>query len=758
MTHAGQATPDSAFAHSGRGDGRRHLLREHLQAVAELSRRFAADFGAGDWGYAAGLWHDLGKYSQEFQAYLREAGSEDYHRAELSSKVDHTSAGAKHAACSLDVLGHLLAYAIAGHHAGLLDAVSEGACMEKRLRKEVFAWEHGLDELPGLEPLSLPDFLNKALSRDRKEAAFSFSFFVRMIFSCLVDADYLDTENFYLGCAPSLRSSWPDDILGQMNHCLDQFVQREYGTESHESLVRRMRSDVRQACLAAAQNLPGLFSLTVPTGGGKTLASLAFGLRHALRHGMRRIVYVVPFTSIIDQNVKVFRDVFAPLEARGIPDPVVEHHSTLDPERETDTNRLAAENWDAPLVVSTTVQFYESLFANRPGRCRKLHNLARAVVILDEAHKVPVDYLRPCLTALRELANHYGSTVVLCTATQPAVHLREDFPIGLDGIREIYPEPRRLYLALKRVRVADLGRLSDADLRERLASQRQVLCVVNTRRHARDLYLGCRDLEGVYHLSAGMCPAHRSETLDCIKAAVKDRVPCRVISTQVVEAGVDLDFPVVYRSLAGIDSIAQAAGRCNRNGELSAGLTYVFRSEHGESEAFLRDTTNAAAQLLGGCDMLPLYDDILSLEAVEHYFRLYYWTQKDRWDRHGILQKVRVEQNRKLPFLFDFESISRHFRVIGDQGGTVLIPWGEQGRSLCERLRYVEGLIPVSLARALQRYAVQVPRRSWIQCLSGAAELIGETYAVLPCVDPYYHAQCGLWLEVETYDPEVLTV
>ena len=362
---------------------------------------------------------------------------------------------------------------------------------------------------------------------------------------------------------------------------------------------------------------PGLFSLTVPTGGGKTLSSLAFALRHAQRYSLRRVVYVVPFTTITEQTAEQFRHVMRPL---GDSDPVIEHHSNLDAGSETTASRLATENWDAPLVVTTSVQFYDSLFAARPSRCRKLHSLAKAVIILDEAQTLPVDYLEPCLRVLRELTANYGSTVVLCTATQPAVEWRDDFRIGLAGVREIVPDPPRLYASLKRVDVEHLGQRNDASLAEDLMAHEQVLCIVNTRRHARTLSeaIGDRDHQH-FHLSALMCPQHRTTVLTNIKAALKARRICRVISTQLIECGVDIDFPTVYRSLAGVDSIAQAAGRCNRHGAQKTGRTFVFRSEHEESERYFADTANCASQVL------PLHEDPLSLDAVEHYFRLYYW-------------------------------------------------------------------------------------------------------------------------------------
>lgn len=739
-------------------------LQEHLLSVARSAARFADAFRAAEWGYAAGLWHDLGKFSEAFQRYLDQAGA-DYHADEVGDggrprrgSVDHTSAGAQHAAKEVEVFGHLLAYAIAGHHAGLLDAIAEGASLDARLKKAVEPWEHGLAALPEPPAPALPPYLARRLKErgtDPQGVAFSFAFFTRMVFSCLVDADFLDTEAFLDPGRAGARSPWGDDVLARMEETLEAFVA---SLPSEDTAVNRERRRVRRACLRCAQEPPGLFSLTVPTGGGKTLSSLAFALRHAQLHGLRRIVYVIPFTSIIEQNAAVFRRVFEPLMEQDLPDPVLEHHSALDAGRETLANRLAAENWDAPLVVTTSVQFYESLFSHRPGRCRKLHNLARAVIILDEAQKIPVEHLEPCLRALEELASGYGASVVLCTATQPAVHRRPDFPIGLAGVREIVPDPEALYRALKRVDVVHLGGLEDAELTERLAEHQQVLCIVNTRRHARTLFERLEASHGrgaAIHLSAAMCPEHRAAVLEDVRRRLGDGETCRVISTQLVEAGVDVDFPVVYRSLAGLDSIAQAAGRCNRNGRLDTGVTYVFQSEHPRSEAFLRDTVNASVQLLGGDGHEPLYDHLLSLEAVERYFRLYYWEHQDGWDRTRILDAFHlVGQSRDLPFQFNFRTVGQKFRLIEDSGESVLVPWGERGERLCRQLRNQPPPHPRELLRALQRFTVQVPRRLYQRHLGGALQLVHDRYPVLVSPELHYDRRLGLVLDREEFEAE----
>lgn len=745
------------WAHSANEHGEWHDLEAHLRRVAELAREFATPFGAGDWAYVAGLWHDLGKFAPAFQEYLRSAAADDYHAAEMRGSIDHTSAGAQQAVATYGVLGHLLAFVTAGHHSGLLDAIADGACLEKRLHKSTQPWQHGLSIVPPPGELQLPGFLRSRLahrSSDQRGVGFSFAFFVRMLFSCLVDADFLDTEAFLDPRRAAARPYWGHDALARMERALAAFVGQLPCTGSH---VVTCRHRVREACVAAADKPPGFFSLTVPTGGGKTLSSMAFALRHARLHDLRRVIYVAPFTTIIEQTAAVFRHVFGELGAQGWPDPIVEHHSALEATEETLAGRLAAENWDAPVIVTTAVQFYESLFANRTSRCRKLHNLVRSVIILDEAQKLPVDYLAPCLQALQELVMHYGTTVVLCTATQPAVQLREEFPIGLREVREIVQEPASLYRKLKRVQVVDLGPCSDEELASRLSEESQVLCIVNTRRHAREIFQRMGSVDAI-HLSAAMCPEHRTHVLSVIRRDLEAEKPCRVISTQLVEAGVDLDFPVVYRSMAGLDSLAQAAGRCNRNGRLCVGKTFLFTSEHQEGEVFLRDTAKAARQVIGCGTQKPLYEDVLALEAVEHYFRLYYWDQRQRWDARQILDNFLLQNRADLPFLFAFRKSAADFRLIDDAGQPVIVPWGERGRQLCASLRQPGRTLERGLLRALQRFTVQVPMRVWRAELGRAVELVHQQFPVLTCPDIYYDDRLGLVLDRQDLSPETFLI
>lgn len=706
-------------------------LNNHLENVAERAAEFASDFDASSMGYRIGLWHDLGKYSAEFQAYLN---SQTEPSAEsLPGKVDHSSAGAQHSAKSIPIIGHLLAYAISGHHTGLLDGRSTGACQESRLQKTVYPWEDGLSELPLSPELELPEFLRSALAN---KDGFTVAFFVRMLFSCLVDADYLDTESFMApgkskqrGIFPSLASLTPKFFCS---------LTRLESSQSDNPLAP-LRRAIRLDCEQAAGLPPGFFSLTVPTGGGKTLSSLAFALRHIENSDpkLRRIIYVAPFTTIIEQNADVFRGHLGK-------DVVLEHHSNLEPEKETEASRLAAENWDAPLIVTTSVQFYDSLFSNKSSRCRKLHRLARSVIILDEAQTLPVEYLHPCLRVLTELVTNYKSTVVLCTATQPEIGKRGDFKIGVSGVREIITDPEKIYDQLKRVEISQIGRQTDAELRQHILDSDQALCIVNTTKHARLLFDAIGPGQGHFHLSARMCPAHRRIRLRQIRRALENQQICRVVSTQVVEAGVDLDFPVVYRALAGLDSITQAAGRCNRNGRMSGmGRTYVFTTEHSAAESYFADTSNCARQVM------ELYSDPLDLRANEHYFKLYYWDQKSRWDAEHILDNFRLEQNREFPFNFSFSTVARNFHLIDDTAYcSVIIPCGRKGRALCERLRSIP--VPTrDILRQAQRFMVRVRRVSWNKHIGQNISLIYDNLGILESPEAHYSKETGLNLEAE---------
>jgi len=736
------------FAHSleGQPKSKWQPLKEHLQNVAEMAAGFAEPFGGEELACLAGLWHDLGKYAEEFQEYLKEAAYPDVHKSETVKKIDHTSAGAQHAVLSSKIIGHLLAYIISGHHAGLLNGRDTGACLEKRLKKRINEWKHGLNEIPYVKVPQIPAFLGNAFIK-HDEGAFPISFFIRMIFSCLVDADFLDTERFMDAERSDLRDCLHNDVFSMMEQALNNHMK---GFSKSDNSIDIERNAIRNACIDSAYKKPGLFTLTVPTGGGKTLSSLAFSLRHAVIHGMNRIIYVIPFTSIIEQNASVFRNAMKSLQDLNPMEIVLEHHSNFDPNMETTRTRLMTENWDAPLIVTTAVQFYESLFSSKTSRIRKLHRMSKAVIILDEAQTLPVDYIKPCLSALKELTDNYNSTVVLCTATQPAIGKRNDFLIGLDlGLeREIIPDPKSLYQRLRRVKIENIGEQTDSQIAEKLLNNEKVLCIVNTRKHAKLLYEAIGEDESHFHLSALMCPIHRRKTLEIINQRLGKDLPCRLISTQLIEAGVDIDFPIVYRSSAGVDSIAQAAGRCNRNGRQSGGgKTYVFRSEHNSSERFLSDMANCGKQIM------ELYDDPLSLEAVEHFFKLYYWDQSYRWDKNDIMKDYHLIQDGQFPFSFSFKHTDHEFHLIEQQSKPLIIPWKSEGVVLCEKLRSIPNP-PYSLRRNLQQYTVQIPERVWNEHFEKSFDWFHDQFAILVSTDLNYSDQLGLCLGIENINSD----
>lgn len=739
-----------AYAHSRENTlpEKWHSLEDHLQGVAKLASQFALTFKAGLWGEAAGLWHDLGKYSKEFQDYIRLANGITAHMEEtpVPGRVDHSTFGAQHAfqVYGKDV-GKLLAYCIAGHHAGLPDGHGSERSLETRLVRHV----PKCPDMPLIiakhkSPLELPVQL-----KNQKIAGFQIAFFTRMLFSSLVDADFLDTEAFMDPQRSMLRLK-PRPSMSELSSKLTQHLD-SMADNAQKSTVNLHRRDVLDSCRKASSQTPGFFSLTVPTGGGKTLSSLAFALSHAHQHNLERVIYAIPFNSIIEQNAEVFKNIFQDF-GEGV---VLEHHCHIDPEIASPWSRIAAENWDAPLVVTTNVQFFESLFAARPSRCRKLHRLARSVIILDEAQALPIRYMRPCLEALRELVTHYGCSVILCTATQPALIHREDFTIGLEGIREIIPEPSKLFSCMRRVQISHRGTMNDEAMAERLAQENQVLCVVNTRDHAKRLFKTMGDKSEHYHLSTRLCAAHRFEMITEIRGRLKKNKPCRVVSTQLIEAGVDMDFPVAWRALAGLDSIAQAAGRCNREGKLERGQVWIFEPER-KKDIPVGDIRQAAETLKS--EILGVYDDFLSPEAIEHYFRLHYWKKSSEMDAENIMSCF--EAFRELNF--DFRKAADKFQLIDDRQISVIVPYGETGKNIVDELYSTHQKRippPHQVERRAQRYMVPLyPNEAELLKRDGSLEFLHERFLVL-ADQSRYHEHFGLQPgEHETPSPETLTV
>lgn len=690
----------SFFAHSldGQDAAEWERLEDHLIAVAATAGKNASYIGAGPVAEIAGLLHDLGKVKPAFQDKLRG----------IKNNASHSGEGARYALENYGLIGKLIAFCIAGHHSGLPNGINRAAGRPATPLSERLE-QAELVSLPS--DVTLPAPTMPAPLADRSaQAFFELQFFTRMLFSALVDADFIETERFY--SPDALRGAH-----GELN-ALQAALARHLGKFGPpETAVNRLRAEVLKAAGKAASQSPGIFTLTVPTGGGKTLTSLRFALDHALAHGLRRVIYVAPFTAIIEQTAEVFRD------ALGDPDAVLEHHSSFDADHtfadETQAERLklAAQNWDRPVVVTTAVQVFESLFANRTQKCRKLHNIARSVIVLDEAQTLPVNYLRPCLAALKELVRGYGCSVVLCTATQPAIrdddglHADEAIPAG--ETREIAPDPRELYRCLKRVEAQFVGPLKNDDLAARVAG-RKTLVIVNNKRQARAIYeiLGRGN---ALHLSTDMTAAHRRDVL----ARVREGFDGPVVSTALVEAGVDLDFPEVWRAVAGLDSIVQAAGRCNREGKGGQlGQVHVFEPEDGfppppelqQNAEIARDILRAHA------------DDPLSPEAVRAYFKSLYWDRNADLDSRGIMRMINQSGNR---LDFPFADIAHNFRLIEEVTRPLIISGGPYGMDVKARQHLEHGKYPGTIAQAMQRYTVSVSQRIRDELLrAGAAHVV----------------------------------
>jgi CRISPR-associated endonuclease/helicase Cas3 len=670
------------------------LLEKHLENTAKLCRSFAEQFNAGQWGDLAGRFHDLGKGSRQFQAYLRWAnGIEDEFAPyfEPRWKRDHATFAAKYLHNLSNQAGKLLAYCLAGHHGGLQNWSNDKKSglryrIEDKKLKEVF-FPFNQPDIPS----DLPFHPNPSLF------GFQLQFLVRMLLSCLVDADRLDTEAFTRPDKAERRENTTS--LHNLHGAFWQKFNllRDKARET-PSKVNSIREKVLADCLAAAQRKPGLFTLTVPTGGGKTLASLAFALEHAAVHNrkneqIRRIIYVIPFTSIIEQNAEVFREMIGD-------EAVLEHHSNFIPDETDWKSKLAAENWNAPVVVTTNVQFFDSFFANKTSKCRKLHNIAGSVIIFDEVQAIPVEKLQPCIEVLRELTKNYGVSAVLCTATQPAISKSVHFKNGLDlDQAEIIQDVPSLFNQLQRTRQTWLGPSTQEDIADRLRQEEQGLCIVSTRDQALTLFEEIKDLEGSFHLSALMYPQHRSEIFKEIRTRLnpKNPKPCRVVSTQLIEAGVDVDFPVVFRSLAGMDSIAQAAGRCNREGRRETGEVFIYNPEKKPPAGYFRQTSQCAERLF-----TRFAGRLIEPECIEAYFHEYFWLNQDRMDKDDILDTCQAGQHNGE---FSFAEIAK-FRMIENANPAIVIALDGVAMELVDQLKYVE--FPGPVLRRLQRYSVQV--------------------------------------------------
>lgn len=737
--------------YTGTGEG-------HLERVALLAGQFAEKFGAREWGTLAGLWHDLGKFSPEFQAYLKGK----------HARVEHSGLGAALARSRKSRFTIPLSFAIAGHHVGLANAQSNSVAEElgggslptpllERLQANEASLRRFESQIPlALRDLNVPDVPQLLLGRVSGDLDRALEFWTRILFSALVDADRLATAAFYNTLNPSITHEELEyDSLCTLSDRLDANLTKLSDPAGALSTpMNQLRAEVLAACRDAAEMPSGCFSMTVPTGGGKTLSAMSFALRHALRHNHGRVIVVIPYTSIIEQNAKIYRDALGSQN-------VLEHHSNLDESKlaEEDSEcevrrRLAAENWDAPVVVTTSVQFFESLLSNHPSRCRKLHNIARSTVILDEVQTLQPRFLETVLDVLRELTRSYSCSIVLSTATPPAlVKRREDQHYGLENVTEIIRNASELANRARRVHVNWQVEESIPydSLAQRLVYHQQVLAIVHRRRDARVLAQAVKQLQPrdeVYHLSALMCPAHRIRVLQQIKDALSPDTTCRVIATQLVEAGVDLDFHVVYRAVSGLDSLAQAAGRCDREGNLTAenggkpgGELIVFRAPTEPPRGVLHramETTLALLRLRGDLD-------VFDPATCEDYFQKLY-AKHDLDDRS-------IQRDRES---FDFATVAAKFRMIDSATHPIVVPYDDA----MERVEEFRRNPSRNTQRSLQPYLVQInPSQRAALETCGAIETLHDRVDVLtqPFWNRYDDVNFGLDPDADgVMDVEVL--
>ncbi len=711
---------DTAIAHfycDAAGNSHWHSLDQHLADVAQRAAAFARAFRSEDWAEYIGALHDVGKFHPDWQQYIRAQASPNGKAARPRPRHSGVGAIAAWKRARQCPPARVLAYCIAGHHAGLDNWYGGLQCRldsqdEHKLYSDVAQLSSAQPYLQKQLRLTAPPF---AGAQDYEQA----HLWVRMLFSCLVDADFLDTEAFMNPDRAAERRGYPP--LAELKERYDRFM-ADKEVAAPDTPLNRLRKQIRQMCIEHASEKPGFFSLVVPTGGGKTLASIGFALAHALAHGMERIIIAIPYTSIIEQTAAVLRygtddpeEIKRRIASGQIlfgDDAVIEHHSNLNPDRETERSRLASENWDAPIIVTTNVQLFESLFATKPSACRKLHNLARSVIILDEAQMLPPEHLRPILSALRGLVEYFGASVVLMTATLPVLEgtigsapaAIQGLPPGVQLIKEA-DKLAKDFQHIRQISLQFVGQLTWEQLRDQLCQHEQVLAIVNSRKDCRDLHALMP--EGTVHLSALMCPADRSRVLAHVKHALRTKEPIRVVSTQLIEAGVDIDFPVVYRALAGLDSIAQAAGRCNREGKPDRGLLVVFCPPRRAPAGLLRKGEDVMGELMRTHPTLELTPSMF-----EHYFRTFYRRintfDKAQFDVHLVGESSQ--------FTFAFREFAERFSLIEDGAQESVIvryrdpDFPEQSSEhLLERL--ADGYVDRQLLRQLQRYSVTLYRK-----------------------------------------------
>lgn len=696
---------------------------EHQHGVVELASKFAGEFGMAEWGRVMGLLHDKGKEKRAFQQHIMKESGLD-RQTSVDGDYRHAYVGALIAKKLFPKFHLLMDNALMGHHRGMYD---DGDC--KEIMKIQIPEDVSVDGIQAR--LEVPRLANPKKDVHHLE---------RMLYSCLVDADFLDTEAFMQPEQSRLRGN--HDSLVTLEKRLEAFLEG-LKKNSPDTEVNRIRNEVQNWCVKESVNPPDFYSLTVPTGGGKTLASVLWAIKHAIKNDLKRIIIAIPYTSIITQTANVLRNIF------GVEN-VLEHHSNVDRSAFDDKElaqkmKLAAENWDYPIIVTTNVQLFESLFSNKPSDCRKLHNIAKSVLILDEVQTLPTDFLQPIVDTFDTFKRVFGISVLFTTASQPVLSglIQGANPLvsfeGLSDIHEIIPKEANLHNRLRRVELSFEENPKNYDeVAEELSHHSHVLCIVNTRNDAKEIYSRLPK-EGIcLHLSRMMCPDHVMETIDMVKLALKEfsNTTIRVVATQLIEAGVDIDFPVVFRQEAGLDSVLQAAGRCNREGKLEIGNAFVFGLQKPLPPGHITQTNNARLAIMNSG-----YDGF-SPEAMEAYFRQLY-------SRVNSFDKKNIKDLLYKPDELQFEMAASAFHLIDDNTISVIVNW-KNSMDLVERLLN-EGP-SYSLMKALSQFSVNVRSGDMKKLVeAGAIEEVLEGIYVIRDRS-FYSNEVGLvtdnhWLE-----------
>ena len=810
--------PRAFVAHRREADGEIQPLEMHLREVGRLSALNAAKFKLGAAGELIGLLHDLGKYSAEFQSYLASAtglidqDADDFvNAALLRGKIDHSTAGAQFIWRKLTsagkngrIVGQLLALCIASHHSGLIDCLGTNGedNFARRIGKPEASSHHDdavarlhpgiasrINEL--LEDTSTVDDVFRAIKSiatlehnaggSLLTVSFKVGLLARLLFSGLIDADRVDTADFEKPRAGSLRyhgnyAEW-DTLIDRLETKLRAF--------DKSCPIDAMRCEISDNCRAAADRQRACLTLTVPTGGGKTLASLRFALHHAKRHGLDRVIYVIPFTSIIDQNADVIREILEPASLGVSPGSIVlEHHSNLTPDEQTWRAKILSENWDAPVVFTTSVQVLEALFGGGTRSARRMHQLAKSVIIFDEVQTIPLRCVHMFNNAINFLVEHCGSSVVLCTATQPLLNQvsRDKGAARFDNCSEIIPNPRDLFDVLKRVDIlvhcraggwscCDVGKLAAAEIYD----AGSCLAIVNTRSAALSLYESCLkqcDQAKVYHLSTSMCPAHRRIVLAEIRKRLLDREPTLCISTQLIEAGVDVDFGSVIRHVAGLDSVAQAAGRCNRHGIRPVGRVHVINPSDETIDRLvdIRIGRDVTMRLLAEFQENPddFDGDLIGPKAMAKYFGYYFFQRANEMpypvrpedaSREDTLLRLLAgndfavddykQRRGSAPPNFmrqAFMTAGKAFKAIDAPTRGVIVEFGAEGRKLASAIHEASTLEQAMfMVYRAQQYSVNVFPHVFDKLLNeGAIVELREATGIYCLIEQYYSGTFGL--------------